>query len=261
MHDDLMALRMLIVGPPGADRDTLRAAAAQAPVPLELLEAETAPRAAAILEDGGCDIILLEDSLPADDCLRVTRTARSSATPPFVLALAKDVANCAAGAIGADAVACKPAAAAGVQDLMRACVHTRFPSRLLIVDDSPTMRAIVKKILSVSRFPVEIAETSDGRAALEMIARGAFDMVFLDYNMPGLNGVATLAELRRAAPRLKVVIMTSDNNPGVEQRAREAGADAFLRKPFYPADVDAVLYGLFGLQPPAAGALQSPDTK
>ncbi|MCL4711044.1 MAG: response regulator, partial [Pseudorhodoplanes sp.] len=100
-----------------------------------------------------------------------------------------------------------------------------------------------------SRFPVDISETSDGRAALEMIARGAFDIVFLDYNMPGLNGVATLSELRRTAPCIKVVIMTSDGNPGVEERAREAGANAFLRKPFYPADVDAVLYGLFGLQP------------
>lgn len=249
MRDDLVALRMLVVGSVGIDRDTLRAAAAQAPLPLEVLEAETAPRAAAFLEDGRFDIVLLDDALPADDWRRVTCTARACRTPPFVVALADDLSHYAAGTLDADAVARKPAAAAGAQELMHACVQTRFPSRLLIVDDSPTMRTIVKKILSASRFPVDISETSDGRAALEMIARGAFDIVFLDYNMPGLNGVATLSELRRTAPCIKVVIMTSDGNPGVEERARENGANAFLRKPFYPADVDAVLYGLFGLQP------------
>jgi CheY-like chemotaxis protein len=72
--------------------------------------------------------------------------------------------------------------------------------------------------------------------------------VFLDYNMPGLNGVETLSEIKRQYPRVKVVIMTSTQDETVAERARAAGAAAFLRKPFYPADVEAVLYSIHGLR-------------
>jgi len=78
--------------------------------------------------------------------------------------------------------------------------------------------------------------------------------VFLDYNMPGLNGVETLSEIKRQYPQLRVVIMTSTENDVIAERARAAGAAAFLRKPFYPADIDAILHRLFGLQAQRPGA-------
>ena len=75
------------------------------------------------------------------------------------------------------------------------------------------------------------------------------DVVFLDYTMPGLNGLATLGELKRAKPDVDVIIMTSAQDLAIADRALRAGASAFLQKPFYPADIDAVLYSRYGLMP------------
>jgi CheY-like chemotaxis protein len=110
------------------------------------------------------------------------------------------------------------------------------------------MRSIVRNLLTGTRFPLEIAEAQEGIEALKQIASGAFDFVFLDYNMPGLNGVETLSEIKRQYPRVQVVIMTSLQDEAVAQRAKAAGAAAFLKKPFYPDDVEAVLHGIYGLR-------------
>ena len=63
-----------------------------------------------------------------------------------------------------------------------------------MVDDSGTMRSIVRKILSASRFALEVQEAEEGIAALGLLRTGNFGIVFLDYNMPGLNGFETLSE-------------------------------------------------------------------
>jgi CheY-like chemotaxis protein len=122
------------------------------------------------------------------------------------------------------------------------------PSRVLVVDDSATQRGIVRKLLTGVRFPLQIAEAEDGIEALKQLAAGKFDFVFLDYNMPGLNGLETLSEIKRLHPLIQVVLMTSVEDDAIARRARTAGAAAFLRKPFYPADIDAVLHGIYGLR-------------
>jgi CheY-like chemotaxis protein len=73
-------------------------------------------------------------------------------------------------------------------------------------------------------------------------------MVFLDYNMPGLNGFETLAMIKRDHPRTAVVMITSALDDDVAERARAAGATGFLKKPFYPADIDEILARHYGLQ-------------
>jgi CheY-like chemotaxis protein len=122
------------------------------------------------------------------------------------------------------------------------------PSRVLVVDDSSTTRGIVRKILSASRFRMEIAEAKEGIEALKQIGSGRFDLVILDYNMPGLNGVETLSEIKRQYPRLGVVMMTATPDEAIAEKARKAGAAAFLKKPFYPSDIDAALYSALGLR-------------
>ena len=105
------------------------------------------------------------------------------------------------------------------------------------------MRAIVGAV--GSRFRLEVAE--EGIEALKHIGSGKFDVVFLDYNMPGFNGIETLSEIKRQYPRIEVVIMTANRDETLADRARDAGAAAFLKKPFYPADIDAILHSVFGL--------------
>jgi CheY-like chemotaxis protein len=179
----------------------------------------------------------------------VADIARKAAKPAFVVLLTDDRTQDTASATGADAMATKPTDIKAAQAMVDGFVQSQLPRRVMVVDDSATMRSIVKKILGASRFPLQLAEASEGQAALNVIARNSADIVFMDYNMPGLNGVETLKALKQSNPKVRVVIMTSAVDENVASLARDAGTDAFLKKPFYPADVDAVIYGLFGLTP------------
>jgi CheY-like chemotaxis protein len=147
----------------------------------------------------------------------------------------------------------EPAEPAEVKDMIDRLYRARQTRRVLLVDDSPVMRGIVRKILAASRFRLDLAEAAEGHAALQQIRNGGFDLVLLDYNMPGLNGEETLAEIRREHPHLEVVMISSTANGTLADRARAAGAAAFLKKPFYPADMDAVLERLFGFGAGTAG--------
>src|SRR5579864_6944900 len=122
------------------------------------------------------------------------------------------------------------------------------PTKALIVDDSSSVRHIVQKIVRGSVFNCEIAEAGDGETAL-MLARGTpFDVVFLDCNMPGMSGIATLKRLVLMQPSLKIVMISSERNATSEKEALAGGACAFLHKPFNSQDVDQVLHAAFGLR-------------
>ncbi len=249
MSGELVSLRILAVCTADADRDLLRQAAADACLPVELVEAESAGRAVALLDGGDIDLVVLDAGLPDADQPRVTKAARAGAKPAFVVLLVGAGAGQGADSAHADTMAAKPADTEAAKKLIDRCVRSRLPCRALIVDDSSTMRGIVRKILTASRFPLEIVEAKEGTAAIEQVRKGDFNVVFLDYNMPGLDGVATLSALKHARPSLEVVIMTSAQDAAVAERAHKAGATAFLKKPFYPADIDAVLHGLYGFIP------------
>jgi CheY-like chemotaxis protein len=141
----------------------------------------------------------------------------------------------------------RPGNADEARRLVELGARTKIPTRVLIVDDSGTTRAVVRKILSASRFALDVHEASEGIAALGEIGSGHFGLVFLDYNMPGLNGFETLSEIRRTAPDVSVVMMTATVDNKVADRAHASGALGFLQKPFFPADIDAVLERHYGL--------------
>jgi CheY-like chemotaxis protein len=238
---------MLAVCPEAADCGVLRRGAAQASVPLDFVETDAAGKAVAMLEGGDLDLVLLDSALPPDERARITKAARERAA--FVILLVGADGAQGADATHGDTMAPKPGDVTAAKTLIDRCVRSRLPCRVLVVDDSPTMRGIVRKILSATRFPLEIAEAGEGESAVQQVRQGEFDVVFLDYNMPGLDGVATLTELKGSKPELEVVIMTSAQEAAVAERAHRAGATAFLKKPFFPADIDAVLHGLYGFIP------------
>src|SRR5262249_51796914 len=115
--------------------------------------------------------------------------------------------------------------------------------KVLIVDDSTTVRKIVQRALAGSIFRMDCYEAPDGETALADCARIDFDVIFLDCNMPGLDGLATLDRLRLRSPSAAVVMISAE-------RALQRGAAAFMYKPFRPRHVDAVLRRLFGLRVP-----------
>lgn len=245
--DDLVTLRVLVAADAEPIRDVLREAAAQAAVPLELAEAGSGTKAAALIGGKPFDLVLLDCAWTNSDCRRVAKAARDCVKPPLIVGLANSSEQ--PDRTFADAAARKPATTPDAQKLIDGCVRALLPLCVLVVDDSATMRNIVRKILAATRFRVRILEAEDGAAAFAHVKNSAVDIVFLDYNMPGLDGLATLKALKLEKSSVRVVIMTAVQDAALAERARAAGADGFLQKPFYPANIDDVLHRLCGLRP------------
>lgn len=260
MRADLVTLRLLLVCAPRAMCAALHAEAALAPVPVDIAEAGSADAAMARLLAEEFDAVLLGTGLPAADSERIAGVAVQAARPPFVAGPGEG-----ASSAENDAAISGSENVRSARRLIEGLVHLRIASRVLVVDDSPTMRAVVRKVLHGCSYPLDIQEAPDGKAAVALIAGNATDIVFLDYNMPDMDGISTLLQIKRMRTDVQVVIMTAVADRGLRVRARNAGADGYLQKPFYPADVDAVLGALFGFVRPGLarpkGAGQSPATK
>jgi two-component system chemotaxis response regulator CheY len=109
---------------------------------------------------------------------------------------------------------------------------------VLVVDDDPFIRKLIATTLEdVSGF--ELHEAADGGEALEVAKRERPALVFLDVDMPVLDGIETLEQLRSDATtsHATIVMLTAAHGDSVERRAEEAGADLFLTKPFSPLDL------------------------
>jgi DNA-binding NtrC family response regulator len=144
----------------------------------------------------------------------------------------------------------KPFAPDDALPIIQTYARISSPTKVLIVDDSSSVRQIVQKILRGSVFNCEIAEAGDGATALTLAQRTPFDVVFLDCNMPGMSGIATMKRLTLIQPSLEIVMISAEHNPASEAEALDGGACAFLRKPFNSQDVDQVLHAAFGLRSP-----------
>ncbi len=246
MISDLISLQILLVFRSPSEREILRQGAGFSSVPAEVLDADDAAGAEALLARGGMDLILLDTALPPLEKSAVCRAARGAKRKPFIIGVGR-----AGDGADVDGYVNRPVTADEAQAVVDRCIRTRIPTRVLMVDDSATMRAIVRKILSASKFPVEVEEVDEGAKALKVLQEGSFDIVFLDYNMPGLNGMEILSELRREHPHVAAVMMTSTDSENFAERATKAGAAAFLKKPFFPSDIDAVLYRYYQLEAPS----------
>jgi DNA-binding NarL/FixJ family response regulator len=243
MSEDLVSIRMMCVAVTPADHDLWRQGAGRASVPrgFDAPEPSAAP---ARLARGNVDICIVDVQVPEVQRIKVIKAARAVQPTPFVVASAP---RGAALVEGVDGMVPRPSSPAEARRAVELCVRVKIPTRVLIVDDSGTMRSIVRKILSASRFALDIHEASEGINAVNQLRGGNFGLVFLDYNMPGLNGFETLSEIKRESPDVAVVMMTSTLDNAIADRAHAAGAHAFLKKPFYPADIDTVLVRYFGM--------------
>lgn len=104
------------------------------------------------------------------------------------------------------------------------------PLRVLLVDDAPELRMLVRALLG-DRPDVEVHEADSGEQSLDVAARYPPDLVVMDQNMPGMDGVTATRRLRDMQPGVEVVAFTAV--PGAERQFAEAGASAhFLKDKF-----------------------------
>ena len=122
---------------------------------------------------------------------------------------------------------------------MSSAPATRAP-RILVVDDSESIRSYVASWLAQLGYRVDTAE--DGRRALTLLDQGLLpDLVLLDVMMPGLDGLETMRGIRERSPRLPVVMVSVVGNARTIVDAMRAGATDYVSKPFDEADLAAVI--------------------
>lgn len=172
MTDELLSLRVVLVTKDDEDRDLFRQAAASLRVPVELEYADGAAAALACMT-AGSDLVYLDRSLPPTDLVQVVTAARTASARPFTVLLAAPSGD--AQPFVTDALAAKPDDLAQARRLIERSIRVRLPSRALIVDDSPTMRSIVRKLLTATRFPLEVSEADEGFAALKRVGEARVD--------------------------------------------------------------------------------------
>lgn len=118
---------------------------------------------------------------------------------------------------------------------------------VLIVDDDRFIRKLIRTTLEdVAEF--ELHEAGDGVEALEVAERERPALVFLDVDMPRLDGIETCRRLRASggSHQTTIVMLTAAHEEAVERNAEAAGADLFLTKPFSPLDLLRLVDGLAG---------------
>lgn len=109
--------------------------------------------------------------------------------------------------------------------------------RVMIVDDIPSVRALLRLTLRSSALFDVVAEAEDGREAIELAQACQPDVVLLDLAMPVLDGLAAIPDLRRAAPHARIVVLSGFSAARMRPVAVEAGADSYVEKSHHPAEL------------------------
>lgn len=102
--------------------------------------------------------------------------------------------------------------------------------QILVVDDNPLIRAAVTRMLK--RLSLFCLEAEDGHEALKLVEQNRPELVLCDYCMPSMSGMEVLAALRQSKNPVRFGLMTGEENPELNQHAREMGAEFVLFKPF-----------------------------
>ena len=116
-------------------------------------------------------------------------------------------------------------------------------AKILIVDDEPRIRELIREHLQYSGYICE--EAADGTAALTQLSGGAFDLVILDLMMPFMDGMTCLREMRARHINTPVIILTARSEEYDKLAGLEGGADDYVVKPFSPRELasDTMTFG------------------
>jgi DNA-binding NtrC family response regulator len=246
-------ITMLIADDSHTTQQILTEAARASKLPLRLSATDNGRDCLTLLNSSNVDLAFVDVQMPELLGTEAVWSARKLGIQTFVTLMSSPPAAEAvetAKKLRAYEFLFKPFQVDDVVSIIKTYERISSPTKVLIVDDSTAVRQIVQKIIRASIFNCEITEAGSGEAALDFCRTGHFDVVFLDCNMPGLSGVATMKRLSVIQSSLKIVMISGDQSPSVEQEAMHAGACAFMHKPFNTQDVDQVLHAAFGLRSP-----------
>ena len=152
----------------------------------------------------------------------------------------------AAGPNGRQSLACSRCGAV-VLPMAGAVSGTDDQWRVLVVDDEPDIRLLIRLLLRQDKRFTVVAEACDGESAVEMAAAHKPDFVLLDIAMPGVNGWAALSQIRQSVPGCRVVMCSAASPEDHKQHLAEA--DAYVEKLDIREQIPDVLVALSGTSP------------
>ena len=120
---------------------------------------------------------------------------------------------------------------------------------VLVVDDSLPMRSVIKKTIKASGFKVgQIFDASNGKEALNVLKQEWLDLVLTDYNMPDMDGLELIKEMKRddALEAIPVVMVTTEGSRQRVKEFLENGASDYIKKPFTPEEIRTKLNQIMG---------------
>ena len=119
---------------------------------------------------------------------------------------------------------------------------------ILVVEDSPTMRALLTASLEEIPGEVKVTEAENGFEALRALPRGSFDLIVTDINMPDINGLELVSFVKSnpAYQSIPLIIVSTEGADRDLDRGVSLGADAYIVKPFDPADLRDIVCSLLG---------------
>lgn len=214
-------------------------------------QTEDAPQTIAAIQTHSPDVVVLDFRMPGGGGLAVLEAIKGISPKPVVIVLTnypEPAYRESCLAAGADYFLDKSTQFSLVPDIIRelACAaHAQIgfgapvqPARILVADDSPTMRRMVISILQ-SLPAVEFDQAGSGLEAIERLALAPVKLVVLDLNMPDMHGFEVLRFVRQhqAYKDLPILVLTTRGDEPSKTEALALGASAYITKPFSPQEL------------------------
>jgi DNA-binding NtrC family response regulator len=252
-------LKVLVADDSRLIHDIFNDIASRSPIPFEVISADDGQQCVDALNRGGIHLAFIDVNMPEMSGMEAVGKARTGGNKTFVTLMSAN-ANQRRMQLALQLKIYefleKPFTVEQVMRILQTYCRVTLPSNALVVDDSATVRRIIKKVFANSIFNIDVTEAGDGHSALDHCDNGEFDVVFLDCNMPGLPGTHTLERLLERDPGVKVIMISGERNEERRKWALDRGAFAFLYKPFNAADIDRELHALFGLRRPLLAGVE-----
>ncbi len=105
--------------------------------------------------------------------------------------------------------------------------------KILAVDDSETMRGMVRQTLEIAGYEVDLA--NDGEEGVRTFSSKKYDLVISDINMPIMDGITMIREIRKLDEDVPILTLTTESEDEMKQKGKDAGANGWIVKPFRPA--------------------------
>ena len=115
-------------------------------------------------------------------------------------------------------------------------------ARILIIDDEPSIRRSVRKILEIPGH--EVDEAPDGFAGMAMHATRHYDVIITDFSMPGFDGIEVITSLRRLDEKLKFILISGGDHGTTASKAADLGTVRVLAKPFTVKELTGLVHAI-----------------